>query len=230
MNKSMILGMGIFIVILSGLLSLSTTADVNAQSILGSDTNIAPSMIHYQVDISELGLMNLYDISYDNSTNITSVMNTTHVIDYECGLFIGELELSYIFAGTTSVLNDTIIINQSFNETLADNYYNITLNCTYYINTTNSTSIALGNYEINNTINETIMDLTLILSSKNIVTYKTILVDTHAPVISIQNLSVLRHNGTADILVEIFDITPTSCTFMTESYITDFNAKRFITK
>ncbi|MGV8172555.1 MAG: PKD domain-containing protein [Candidatus Woesearchaeota archaeon] len=297
MNKSILLGMGIFLSILLTLLSLSTTADVNAQSILNNDTNITPSTIQYTIEISELGLANIYDTSYDNSTNITSIVNTTHAIDYECGLYILYMGVEYSaknttadfynIEGTTSNLEDIIIIDQILNKTLADNYYNILLNCTYYINTTNITSIVLGelgikekfdsvinetsisliglelnetfngtinetfnatvnesfnstinetfnatinevinesiNVTVNETTNETIIELTWILSSRNIVTNKSILIDTHAPEISIANQSISRYNGTASIDIAITDISYTVCMLLIGNQTINFS-------
>lgn len=235
MNKTMMLGIGIFFALLAGLVSLSTTADVNAQTILSNDTGVHPSVIYYQIDMSELGLTDQYQAIYENATNTTSIYNTTHTVDYDCTLFVDQE--TYSVDGYTTDVNDTISVNQTLNHTLDDSYHDIQSECLYYINTTNITSIAHGGENgINDTVNETVMDHTLILSSRNITEYKTLLVDATAPMIVLSNISgntfLGNTSGSITLSLEsnatyldfsITDLSDVYCTLKTGSQNVSFN-------
>ena len=205
MNKSTIIGLGIFAVVIISLLSLSLislTRDVNAQGILSNDSKLNVSYLVYQLNISDLNLTDYINIT-DNATNITSTVNVTNNITYDCRLNISSG--MYLNSGLTTNISDIIIVNQTLITTLTDGYYNLALGCDYYVNTCgyiNSTT----NYSVNQTINK--------------LTRKTILVDTTSPIMtpinqfvntSVNQSTIILYNGLAWLNFTVLDTSTVTC-------------------
>lgn len=178
-NKSLILGIGIFFVLIIGLFSFSMIMNLrnaNAQTLLSNNTNMPLSVISYTLNISELNLNNNYIINFDNSTNSTTIINSSVIVDYTCILSTDNIskyvvnsndysnnnygainqsmidmigEPTYTATGSTRDLNEIILVNQTIPQGLENNLYLENLKCIYDINTTNNTLIISG--ELNNT-------------------------------------------------------------------------------
>ncbi len=189
-NKSMFVGLGIFILVIISLLSVSLTMDVKAQSIVSDNSNTNLSHLIYQLNMSELNLTD--SVSYfDNVTNTTISQNLTYLIDYDCELNVNNG--TYLSPnGSTTNITDIITINQTLATLLSDGYHNLTLGCVYNINNTNYN-----------------------LSQFNVSKFnqKTILVDTLPPIISLYNYSNFTlYNGTILLNFTISDLSTMNCT------------------
>ena len=204
-NKSLMIGLGIFVVILISLFSISLTMDVNAQSILSNNTNTSLTTIYYQLDISDLNLSNQDILFFDNNTNITTLANISVVLDYSCELstdniskytlvdsssntssiinqsMIGNLgNHIYQYNGLTEDLNNSILVNQTLDLILDNGLYVGTLRCMYNINTTNNTVNILGEITNDTTYNITNVisnETSLMLDQTTLITNKLLLVD-----------------------------------------------------
>jgi len=142
MDKRTIIGLGIFVVILASLLSISFTMDTSAQMINSLDSNKNLSSISYTLDLNDLNitLQNTSDVFY---TCILSVNNISY-------------QRSGHFENVSNGVLTTINVNQSLNPSLSDGYYASVLSCIYTINESsqirNVTLITLKNILVDSAI------------------------------------------------------------------------------
>jgi hypothetical protein len=215
-NKSLMIGFGIFIALIIGLFSIGLTMNVNAQSILNNNTNISISNIYYILNLSELNLSNSNSLTYDVSTNITTLINLSVALDYDCifsinnisrylsnstfnpanfneinQTLIGTMEGNvYNYLGSTNNLTDLIFVNQTIAENLETGLYIETLKCLYNINTTNNTLRILGaliNGVIDNNTNIIFNETTLLLDQLSLNNNKFLIIDNSSANIILNN-------------------------------------------
>jgi hypothetical protein len=217
MNKKTIIGIGIFVILVTLLLTFGLTKTVNAQSIITNNSNTALNSITYQLDIAELNLSNINNMQFDSNTNTTTITNISNIINYECSLGINNY--TYLNGGSTTTLNALINIMQSLNITLTDNYYALALNCTYNITSFNTTTyiVLYYNETSNDTYNITNISSYNVSSQTFIPTIKNILVDTSNPMILLYapiNSSIYTNNSNTTVTLNftISDLSQTNCT------------------
>jgi hypothetical protein len=201
MHKSMMIGTGIFLALITILLSVSISMNANAQIILTENSNTTLSTVAYQLNISELNLSNTFQQWYDNETNFTHRVNITNIVTYTCMLNIGSG--NYFHSGSTKNLSGVTNIVHELSIPLIDGQYISTLNCLYSINSTNTTD--------NVTYNDVNVVSTMI--------QKILIIDTTKPNISIYNTSVVLKDDIAHVMLGLNDISTLNCSLSSQDII-----------
>ncbi|MEM4711052.1 MAG: hypothetical protein QXL18_03835 [Candidatus Woesearchaeota archaeon] len=170
-----------------------------SQEILTENSNTYISNITILLNSTYLNLKNTTTYNYsENDTNYTIIDNIENVVDYYCEL--NGLQQKIIFSNTLNA-SELIVLNITlFNGSITDGIYALLLNCTY--------NIAEHHNLINityNILNQTTTEQNFTVNlTKNILTNKTIIVDTLKPVIN-YDLNNLTIN------ISVTDLSNTSC-------------------